>query len=451
MKKARLYQKEIVKKTVTELSRSDRATVVMPCGSGKTLVALWIIERMKVKNAVIFAPTLGLLAQTAQEFLANTKYREVGCLAICSDASVVKGLDEIRPSPEECPFAVTGNVDAVQEYLEEKNVPVKFIFCTYQSSDILGLALLRSEITLEFAFFDEAHRTAGRADSLFTLALSDENAPIRKRLFMTATPRTYGQSSDRLEAFSMDDFSVYGQICAKMSFSEAVGLGIICPYVITLSTVDTNSLQMELLDDEMLNDMDVSIRDIAIRENILQALKKYNVKKIITYHSTIKRAERFALGALADVMNDYEKLHVSSEMTGAQRRSVMERFQNAERAIITNARCLTEGIDVPAADMVVFADPKYAQIDIVQAVGRVMRVSEGKKVGYVFLPVFSAQSPKEAIGKAIYRTRYDRVWKIADTLLSTMDLKIETELCTQGSEVRKRPRSFHKLISNLQR
>ena len=436
MKKARPYQKEIIKKAVKELSRSDRVTVLMPCASGKTLVGLWIIERMKAKNVVVFAPTLGLLAQAAREFLANTRYRNVGCLAICSDTCVVKGLDEIRPAPEESPFAVTDKVDVVRKYLEKDELPVKFLFCTYHSSDILGLALLRSGITLDLAFFDEAHRTAGKLGAPFTLTLSNENLPVYKRLFMTATLRVYNfAGASHTEVHSMDNPSNYGRVCAKMTFAEAVSLGIICSYKVIASIVDSSSLHLNLLYDGEVPGKDISARDVAIRQNILQALEKYDAKKIITYHSTIEQAENFSSKVLKDAMSGYEILHISSEMTSMQRHDVMERFRKAERAIITNARCLTEGIDVPAVDMVVFAKPKYSEIDIVQAIGRAMRVSEGKTTGYVLLPLFLDQKSGESVVEALNRNNYETVWNVLNAL-NSVDKDFESRIAPnkQGLE-----------------
>ena len=189
----------------------------------------------------------------------------------------------------------------------------------------------------------------------------------------------------------MDNSGSYGQICAKMSFIEAVELGIICAYKVIVSVVDTSSLQLELLYDGEVIGEEISAREAAIRESISLALEKYDARKIITYHTTIEQAENFAYRVLKDTLKGYEILHINCSMTGRQRHEVMERFRNAERAVITNARCLTEGIDVPAVDMVVFAEPKYSEIDIVQAVGRVMRVNEGKTTGYVILPLFLDQ------------------------------------------------------------
>jgi len=253
---------------------------------------------------------------------------------------------------------------------------------------------------------------------------------------MTATPRVYNFSgTTQPEAYSMDNPSNFGRICAKMSFAEAVALDIICHYKTIVSVIDTNSLQLNLLDNGVLSDTEISVRDVAIRDSILQAMKKYDVKKVISYHSTIEQAETFVSSVIKDSIDGYEKLHISSGMTGKQRYNVMERFRKAERAIITNARCLTEGIDVPAADMVVFADPKCSEIDIVQAVGRVMRVSEGKTAGYVFLPLFLDQRSGESIAEALNRNRYETTWKVLYALCSVdSDLESQMAIYRQGLE-----------------
>jgi superfamily II DNA or RNA helicase len=225
----------------------------------------------------------------------------------------------------------------------------------------------------------------------------------------------------------MDNASNYGQVCAQMSFVEAENLGIICPYKVIVSVVDTNSLKLESIDNGIVSGNTISVRDAAIRESILLALTKYDTKKVITYHSTIEQAEEFASIVLNNAVSDYEILHVNSDMTGKQRHDIMQRFRQASRAIITNARCLTEGIDVPAVDMIVFADPKHSEIDIVQAIGRVMRVSEGKTTGYVFLPLFLDQKSGEPIIEALNRSHYEMVWDVLNALCAA-DKNFESQI-----------------------
>jgi superfamily II DNA or RNA helicase len=421
------FQKEIIEKTVEELLTEDRATIVMPCGSGKTLVALWTVEHTQAQTVAVFAPTLGLLAQTAKEFLSNTRYDKVACLAICSDSSVARGLDEIRPSPDEVPFAVTCKTDIVSHFLKS-NVSVKFLFCTYQSTDVLGSVLIRLGKTLDFAVFDEAHRTAGLFGAPFTFALSDKNLPVHKRLFMTATPRV-NFLPDRLSPMghSMDNISDYGRICARLSFAEAVRMKVICPYKVILSVIDTSSLPLELLDTGVVEGEEIDVREAAIRESLAQVLEKYGLRKVITYHSTIERAERFISNVMRNALSDYEKLHVSSEMSGKARGEAMERFRNSTGAIISNARCLTEGINVPATDLAVLVDPKSSEIDIVQVLGRVMRMIEGKKSGYIFLPIFLDRKANESIEEALARGNYEMAWEVLQAL-GGMDETLEWDM-----------------------
>jgi predicted helicase len=421
------YQKDIVKKAARELSAKDRATIVMPCGSGKTLVALWIAERTQGQIVVVFAPTLLLLAQTAKEFLSNTRHHEAACLAVCSDSSVINGLDEIRPSPEEVPFAVTCEAGIICRFLKSA-VPVKFLFCTYQSADVLGSALTSLGETLNFAVFDEAHHTAGLYGASFTFALSDENLPVRKRLFMTATPRiTFSPGTLPVKGFSMDNLSDYGRICARLSFTDAVNMKVICPYKVILSLIDTTSLPLELLDTGAVEGEEIDVREAAIRESLVKVLEKYDLRKVITYHSTIERAERFTSIVMRNTLSSYKKLHVSSEMSGKARNEAMECFRDSPRAIISNARCLSEGVNVPATDLTVFVDPKNSEIDIVQIAGRAMRKSEGKEVGYIFLPIFWDRKANEPIEAALARGNYEMIWEILHSLAG-MDEKLEWDM-----------------------
>lgn len=391
----------------------------MACGSGKTLVSLWGAESFPVRTVVVFAPTLGLLAQLAREWLANSRWDDIGCLAVCSDSKLTEGFDEIRPAPEECPFAVASDKASIRDYLDSSSGDVKWIFCTYQSADILASALGENEY-IDFGIFDEAHRTAGKIGTLFSFALSDERLRIRKRLFMTATPRVYtrGPASIRELGYSMDHEQHYGRTCAGISFAESVARGVICPYKVVLSIINSGALAVEQLHTRMMEEEDLDVRTAATRESFVQAVETYNIGKIITFHSTIERAREFVEKDIVGVLPEHEKLHISSEMSGDRRRAVMKRFAESPKALLSNARCLTEGIDVPSVDMVAFMDPKESEIDIVQAVGRAMRTNDEKMTGYIFVPLFLDQRSGEPLEEALKRSRYETVWDVLRAIYS---------------------------------
>ncbi len=432
-KHPREYQERIVGRILAEFKSGDRTIVQMACGTGKTLVALWVAERLAPSTVVVFAPTLGLLAQLAREWLENSE-KTPGCLAVCSNDALMNGFDEIRPAPAECPFKVASGVEDIRAYLDTPTEGMKLIFCTYQSADFLGLAMVPGEV-FDLAIFDEAHRATGRLDSIFTFALSDQKMPIQKRLFMTATPRSYKTNRPGLKrsVYSMDKEREYGRVCAALDFSEAIEKGIICPCKIVISAMDSAQFSPESLGKYSSDDRGSDPRTASACEGLTKALRKYDIRKIITFHSTIEGAERFVRKGLSGYLPEYEKLHISSRQGSNERREILERFDGADRAVLSNARCLTEGIDVPSVDMVAFMDPKYSLIDIVQSIGRAMRISPGKKAGYVFIPLLLDRRGGELMGEALARTRYEMVWDVLNAIFTVNDrLQHEIDLYRQN-------------------
>jgi superfamily II DNA or RNA helicase len=411
------FQKQIIKKAVAEFKEHDRTIIAMACGSGKTLTALWIAEAMKARVTAIFAPTLGLLSQLAAEWLVNIRDKNVMSIAVCSDEKMPESIDVIRRSDEEYLFRVTLDVKEIQDYMDAYFDGVKLIFCTYQSSDLLCSAVRKND-RIDFGVFDEAHRTAGKIGSLFSSVLRNERIFIKKRLFMTATPRVYtrGPLSALELVYSMDDERHYGKICAQLSFSKAIALGIICDYKVVVSAITSGALSPENMEGQPVENVTMDARTIAIRESMVKAVEKYGVKKIISYHATIDKAHEFAFYEKDGFLPHFEKCHVSSEQSSETRNENLRRFERSSHAILTNARCLTEGIDVPAADMVAIVDPKGSEIDVAQIIGRVLRTAEGKTIGYIFVPLFLDIPSGETGAEAVRRSGYQTVWDVVKAL-----------------------------------
>src|SRR5262249_38835095 len=211
------------------------------------------------------------------------------------------------------------------------------------------------------------------------------------RLFMTATERVFRGSSD--EVLSMDNEDDYGKRFFHMSFKEAIERRIISDYKILTIAVSDERVARVIEENRILNldsrDLDeAEARAIATGVALKRVLKEQGVTHAISFHSSIRAAERFR--DQQDVLRLRPRttnLHISSKKTAGQRADLLREFENEPRALMTNARCLTEGVDVPAIDCVVFADPKQSRIDIVQAAGRALRTSPGKDYGYILLPL----------------------------------------------------------------
>jgi superfamily II DNA or RNA helicase len=439
------YQKETIADVHGALATGDRATAVMACGTGKTLSALWIAERQvpTTGNVLVMVPTLALMRQNLHEWLGNTNWGSSASeaapsfLTVCSDDGVGRldhGRDDdgMQQSIVDMDFSPARGQEEVRQFLDKPSAGVKVIISTYQSLNVVQDAIRAGNdpaFAFDFAFFDEAHKTAGHSEKTMSVALQDVGIPIRKRLFMTATPRHYKLKSNPEDeeqlVFSMDDSAVYGPIAHNLSFRKAADKGIIAPYKVIISVIEEDPVPISR---EVLNSKDVAVkrdgkedrvnaRQVGLQLAIKQAADAHGLKRIITFHGETKHASQFVNKSVAGIgghLDDFKTYHVNGTMPMGRRTQTMRAFREAERSLISNARCLTEGVDVPSVDMVVFTHNKRSTVDIVQAVGRAMRKSSGKDVGYVMVPVFL--QPGEDIEEAVKSGRFDAVWEVLKSM-----------------------------------
>jgi superfamily II DNA or RNA helicase len=421
------HQQEALDAIVPALKAEDRVSAIMACGTGKTLTALWATEQLGPSKVLVLLPSLALLRQTLHEWLKETSL-DLAYLCVCSDPSVKADADEIATPQSDLDFEVSTDSATVRRFLDAPFKGTKVIFSTYQSASVVGEAMKMRE-SFDLGIFDEAHKTAGREGRNYGYALEDKNIAIAKRLFVTATPRHYNPSKRNKEgeatvAFSMDDPKVYGPQSHVLSFGEAARRKIICGYKVIISVI--TSEQLEEVNDEVLSKGTVSVkgdevraRQVANQIALRDAVAQYGVSKIFTFHSTVKSAASFVADGNEGVrthLPEFTALHVSGAMPTARRERVMKEFRSAPKAVMSNARCLTEGVDVPAVDMVAFLSPKKSKVDIVQAIGRAMRRSGSKEVGYVLIPLYLEQKAGETLEEAVARANFEEVWDILQSL-----------------------------------
>ena len=418
------HQNEALTNILSALKVSDRTTAVMACGTGKTLISLWVAERMGVNTILILLPSLSLVRQMLHVWMKETVWNDYSFLCVCSDQSVVKGIDEIVLHQSDLDFPVTTDSESVKKFLTGKSKH-KLVFSTYHSSKVVAEGLPHG-FSFDLGIFDEAHKTAGREGTSFSFALKNENFPIKKRLFLTATPRHYdvnkrNKEGDPQLVFSMDDQEIYGSISHKLSFASAASMGIICKYKIVISVVTEEMIGRELLKrGEVIVKGDiVKANQIARALAIKNAIEEYGVKRIFTFHSSVKAAKSFTSPSGEGVsahLDDFVTFHVNGEMPTNRRELIMREFEEAPKALMSNARCLTEGVDVPAVDMVAFMSPKKSRVDITQAVGRAMRKAPDKECGYIFLPIFLEVAKGENIETALEKTQFKDVWDVLEAM-----------------------------------
>lgn len=409
------FQKPIIESVVKGFNAVDRGKIIAACATGKTLISLWVSEEMHSETVLFFAPNLSLIRQSIERWTsnANDKFQY---LAVCSDSTVSNKLeDDLVTDLIDLDVPVTTDSEPIVKFLTGVSGK-RVVFSTYQSVECLIEALKQiPDFSFDLAIYDEAHRTAGRIEnSLFNLALFDSNIPIKKRLFMTATEKLIKPwIKDRLEqdditVFSMDDEDVYGPTFYKFTFGEAIKQKIISDYKIVIAGITDKEIK-NLVDANRYvkvnnqdgNSIDGISADTLFKAMLLgKAVKETGMNKVVSFHSSVAAAKEFInVYGLFDskFMNDQfgvDKrkaafLHVNGSQTTSERSQLFKMFERADFGLLSNVRCLTEGVDMPFIDGVMFADSKGSMIDIVQAVGRALRKPHDieDKTSYIIIPI----------------------------------------------------------------
>ena len=387
------HQVAAIKDALKEFKKADRATVIMPCATGKTLVCLWIAERLKIKTVVVFLPSLALIHQTAMEW-AKVASKPLKLMAICSDQTVALDEDGIIVEKDEFWFPVLSNAAEITDFLNEpiNSKEMKVVFCTYQSSFTLSEAV--GSFTFGLGCFDEAHRSAVNGESYFSAPLFDDYIAISKRLFVTATPKQYSlakkdEQDDFATILSMDNEEIYGKHCHVLSFRKAIEQDIISDYKIIFPEVTSDMVAQEMQLREGTDLPENAVYSAAMQIALKKAIHVTQASKVITFHARVKGAEQFAESLKQNnVIRGCHVYHVNGKQGSGTRKAIMSDFENQAKSLITNARCLTEGIDAPSVDMIWLLSNKKSKIDIIQAIGRALRKHPGKQFGYIMVPVF---------------------------------------------------------------
>lgn len=392
----RPHQIAAIKKTKEHFKSNERGKIIMPCGTGKSLTAFWIAKDMGVKSILVAVPSLALLQQTlkvwTREFLINDIEPEWFC--VCSDGTVKDEQDDYVTDTSDLGIKVETDPKLIKQFLKKKTSKIKVVFTTYQSGR--ATAKGSKDFTYDLGIMDEAHKTVGSKTKEMAHLLHQKNIKIRKRIFMTATERLFRGDSD--EFMSMDDPRDYGSLIYELSFKQAINSKppIISDYKIITFGITVPEIE-EIYNSNKYLEVKKVLKDITARElatalALRKAIKKLKINNAISFHRSIRRADNFRTQQelITKIYPEYGKLksfHVRGEMPTADRAVQMREFAKG-KGLMTNARCLTEGVDLPAIDCVCFTDPKRSKVDIVQAAGRALRLSKGKKFGYILIPIF---------------------------------------------------------------
>lgn len=426
MKKPYRYQEDVVKCSVEYFRDNDRGKIILPCGSGKTLISLWIHEALNSKLTIVLVPSISLIKQTKDNWKSE-KSVDFDYLCICSSQDVDEDDDEEYSLDfiEEYSCKVTTNSNVIKKFLLLDKSKNKVIFSTYQSLNKVIEAVKDEDLMFDLAICDEAHRTAGEIFNLkitnFKKIHSNDNIKVKKRLYMTATPRVvnteyYNINDDdkkndenicsvslsRLvknmteNVFNMDDVKTFGNVIYQMSFQKAIDENILVDYKIVGVGVSDRQIE-EYIKSGKVVDKNISYQDIMDNYACNLIMEKYNLKHAITFHSKIKKAENFC-ERHKQFFKNFDSYCISSKIDSDKRNEIMFNFKNSEKSLISNARCLSEGVDIPNVDMIFYSNIKKSTIDIVQSAGRALRKykdknGKEKEFGYIVIPIYYQEKP----------------------------------------------------------
>jgi superfamily II DNA or RNA helicase len=413
----------------------DRGHIEMACGSGKTLNAYWINSRLFNKRTVIFVPSLYLLSQFYSDWINQSfaENKQIKYLLVGSDADV----DEEIKYKSNGLFLYT-DPKLIRKYI--KNINDKLVvICTYQSSDKLAEAC--KNIEFDFGFFDETHKTVGQVNKKFTIMLTDKYLFIKKRLFMTATPKIYSGDLDNDEVISMDNKKIYGDKIFTYNTGQAITDKRLVDYQVLTVYAKNKDIEKDIKKNKLVKFKDEFADEEANYLGIiLVLLKKFHdgtCKHLITYHNKVKRAVKFKdfLVKINELLYDeeifVESLDGSTSM--GRRTKIIKEFIGSPKGILCSARVLNEGVNIPIVDSICFVDPRFSTIDIVQCIGRALRLHLGKELAHIIVPTFINNFDDD-----FNKNVYGNVIRILKALKTTDDGVIEYFKLRANGKVDKR-------------
>ncbi len=448
----RKHQKEALDDVVAGFNKHVRGKLIMACGTGKTFTALRIAEMIAGEGGRVLylVPSISLFQQSMREWAEHRLTRQT-YIGICSDTRA--GQDSEDASLCELEIPVTTDATQLLKVLsEDRRESMTVVFCTYQSLGLVEQAQNDGALNFNLVICDEAHRTTGveRPDdrtSPFVLVHDENRIRADRRLYMTATPRIYTEGAKAkaanysVEVFSMDDEQTFGPEFHRLQFSQAIAQNLLTDYKVIIFAITESNVNAELQRHLATIENEIKISDAARIIGCWRALQNPENKegsvqplsRAIAFSNTIlssKRLEEYWSRVVGLVHNDEEQAefqcdvrHVDGKHHALNRKNRIDWLKGSEDGacrILTNARCLSEGIDVPALDAVLFMAPRNSPVDVVQAVGRAMRKAEGKSYGYIILPVVVPAGVDPAVALDD-NERFAPVWSVLRALRSHDD------------------------------
>lgn len=483
-KQPRPHQIDAINHVVNGLATAERGKLIMACGTGKTFTSLKIAERMagKGKKVLFLVPSLALLSQTLNEWTQQSSI-PLRNFAVCSDSDVGKKKksddDLVIATVSDLDFPATTNPKSLSYTLKalHNDEHMTVVYSTYHSLRVISDAQMSFGLDeFDLIICDEAHRTTGATfdgedESAFVLVHNNDNVMGKKRLYMTATPRIYGDTAKATESVqlcSMDDEKLYGKELFVINFSQAVALGLLVDYKVVVLAVEEADINRQLQAILTNENNELNVSDASKIVGCWKALTKHGLAESENGYDPMKRAVAFCQviekdykgskhkvssklisEMFAEVVKEYQAFeikqllakdpnavipphlqlaceceHVDGGMNATEKQGkidwLKQELPDNTCHILSNVRCLSEGVDVPSLDAVMFLTPRQSQIDVVQSVGRVMRLAPHKTKGYVILPVVipAGVEADEALDQ---NEPFKVVWQVLNALRSHDD------------------------------
>lgn len=471
----RPHQQHAIDKVLDGFKAHDRGKLIMACGTGKTFTSLKLAEAYAAqlspdapKARILFCvPSISLLSQSLREWTTHCQL-DLRAFAVCSDNKVSRAAEDIASYELEIPVTTNGKELAEKLQFRRRAAGLTVVFSTYQSLPAIHEAQQAGGGEFDLIICDEAHRTtgvtlAGEDPSNFVVIHDNSYIKAAKRLYMTATPRLFDEqikdkaAEHSAEIASMDDEAIYGPELHRLGFSEAVDKGLLTDYKVVVLTVDQDaaaSTTQRVIHD---NNYEIALDDVSRLIGCWNGLSKRSgvaqdsrqgfeanakpMQRAVAFAKDIKSSKAVAkmLPQVSDTYSaelkeksvtnpDIDPLnldlsvaadHVDGSMNALTRGKLLQWLKapvpENECRVLSNARCLSEGVDVPALDAVIFLNPRNSVVDVVQSVGRVMRKAEGKDYGYIILPIGIPEgvSPDQALAD---NKRFKVVWQVLNAL-----------------------------------
>jgi len=459
------HQEEAIAKVVSGLTvKGSRGKMVMACGTGKTFTSLRIAEELVgVGGRVLYlVPSLSLMSQTIREWTKDSRIL-LRYYAVCSDHQVMSKVrsqdDRIDLSVLDMPYPANTDPSKLSNQVgDESQHQMTVVFATYQSIEVIEKAQkVHGLPDFDLAIMDEAHRTAGdrntkddKKDSAFVKVHDQTNVRAHRRLYMTATPKVYSQSAKdkasqhSIIVYSMEDKEVFGPVLYEIGFGSAVEQGLLSDYKVIILEIPGDAVAKEA--SMIMEKHDISLDEAGKLTGCYRAIAKMDqrefgddltpMRRVIAYCRKISISQKVAevFPALAEEYNDRQRedgqeinqtievRHIDGKHQAVERNEKLIWLDNVRTEdqtchVLSNVRCLSEGVDVPALDAILFLHPRRSQVEVVQAVGRVMRKSEHKQMGYIILPVVipMGNDPVEALNN---NKTFEVVWQVLNAIRS---------------------------------